>query len=136
MKFVKSSLAKKLIIILIALMIFNVVVPKQVQAFDIVSILTKPLCSLIAGVISIFHQMMGNFLNITGRTEQVEIEVSGNSLNDFIEYIRTAEAISKVSPEDIFTGKFLILNANMFDYDESSATGGIGNNLIKGIYVQ
>lgn len=52
MKFVKSKLAQKLIIILIALMIFNMAVPKQVKAWDFGGILFKPISSLITSILA------------------------------------------------------------------------------------
>lgn len=48
MKFIKSNLAKKLIIILVVLMIFNIAIPKRVDAaWNFSGILMKPISSLI-----------------------------------------------------------------------------------------
>lgn len=61
-KFVKSDLAKKLIIILIVLMIFNVAFPKQVKAWNFTGILMKPLTSLILGVMVSIDVHIGLFM--------------------------------------------------------------------------
>lgn len=62
MKFVKSEFAKKLIIVLIALMIFNIAVPRQAYALDIGGILLKPLTSLILVIVASVDVMVGSFL--------------------------------------------------------------------------
>ena len=41
MNFIKSSFAKKLIIVLITIILFNAIVPVQAQAVDIVGIVIK-----------------------------------------------------------------------------------------------
>lgn len=61
-KFVKSDLAKKLIIILIVLMIFNVVFPKQVKAWNFSGILMKPLTSLVLSFLVSIDVHIGVFM--------------------------------------------------------------------------
>ena len=62
MKFIKSGFAQKLIIILIALMIFNIAVPKKVSAWDIGGILLKPISSLILVLLTSVDVQLGVFL--------------------------------------------------------------------------
>lgn len=62
MKFIKSDLAKKLIIILIAIMIFNIAVPKQVQAWDLAGVLMKPLFTAILSIVISVDVTVGLFL--------------------------------------------------------------------------
>lgn len=50
MKFIQSSLAKKLIIVLIALLLFNVAYPSMSYAVDIGGILLQPLYWLLLGI--------------------------------------------------------------------------------------
>ena len=62
MKFIKSGFVQKLIIILIALMIFNIAVPKQVSAWDLGGILLKPICTLTLVQLGIIDVTLGVFL--------------------------------------------------------------------------
>lgn len=50
MKFVKSDLAKKLIIILIVLLLFNALYPSMTYAVDLGGILLQPLYWLLLGI--------------------------------------------------------------------------------------
>jgi len=63
MKLLKSSLFKKIIIILIAIMIFNIAVPKQVSAWDFAGILYKPLYQLILSILVTIDTTLGLTLN-------------------------------------------------------------------------
>lgn len=63
MKLLKSGLMKKLIIILIALMVFNIAVPQEVKAWDFAGILLKPLSSLILSVMVTIDTTIGIMLN-------------------------------------------------------------------------
>ena len=63
MKFIKSDLAKKLIIILIALMIFNIAIPKEVNAaWNFSGILMKPMSSLILSFLVSIDVQIGLFM--------------------------------------------------------------------------
>ena len=67
MKFVKSSLAKKLIIILVALMIFNIAVPHEVKAWDVAGVLFKPFFLFCVSCLTSVDVALGLFINgITG----------------------------------------------------------------------
>lgn len=46
MKFFKSNFAKKLIIVLVVLMVFNIAIPKKVHAWDFAGIIYKPILTL------------------------------------------------------------------------------------------
>lgn len=63
MKLLKSSLIKKLIIILIALMIFNIAVPREVKAWDFAGILLKPISSLVLSIMVTIDTTIGILLN-------------------------------------------------------------------------
>ena len=63
MKFVKSKFTQKLIIILIALMIFNMAIPKTVNAWDMGGILLKPISSLVLTFLVSVDTTMGLILN-------------------------------------------------------------------------
>lgn len=63
MKFMQSNLAKKLIIILIVLMIFNIAIPREVKAWDLGGILLKPISSMILSVLVSIDTTIGLTLN-------------------------------------------------------------------------
>lgn len=62
MKFVRSGFGQKLIIILIALMIFNIAVPKQVSAWDVGGILLKPIATIVLLHLVTIDVTLGVFL--------------------------------------------------------------------------
>ena len=69
MKFIKSDLAKKLIIILIALMIFNIAIPKDVNAArNFTGILMKPITSVILGYLVSIDVTLGAIMIIGDMT--------------------------------------------------------------------
>lgn len=89
MNFVKSNLAKKIIIILITLMIFNIAVPKTVNAMDLGGILFKPIAQLLLTVIVSIDTTIGIFLSSTSF-----------ALTGFGDIITTINAAIKEMDED------------------------------------
>ena len=63
MKLLKNSLMKKLIIILIALIVFNIAVPQESKAWDAAGILYKPLLSVSFGLLLTVDTTIGIMLN-------------------------------------------------------------------------
>ena len=61
MDLVKSNFAKKLILVLVVIIVFNAVMPKQVMAadWDIGGLLFKPLISLAASIIGTLDVLVG-----------------------------------------------------------------------------
>lgn len=141
MKFIKRGFAQKLIIVLVALMVFNIAVPKQVKAWDIGGVLLKPISSLILVWMASIDVQLGTFLygigqatddisdiveDITdgddpggvsvGTYEVVErdpltLEIDANNKTF------TAEDIL-IGPDAIFQGKIGLLDANFFQADD------------------
>lgn len=63
MKFIKSDLAKKIIIILVVLMIFNIAIPKKVHAaWNFTGILMKPINTLLLGFLVSIDVQLGLFI--------------------------------------------------------------------------
>lgn len=127
MKFIKSNLAKKLIIILVALMIFNIAIPKQVNAaWNFSGILMKPISSLILSfLVSIDVQLSAFMLiadiaveGIGGIVEQItQLGEDKNLTGD-----ETVQGIADltikklfIGPDTIFTGGVALLDANIFE---------------------
>lgn len=117
MKFIKSSLAKKLIIILIILMIFNVIIPKEVKAWDFAGILMKPISSLLlSGLISV-DVSIGLLLN--GLSAPLKLigglidAITGDG-GSAVEATNTAIQQLFIGPDSIFSGKVRLLDANIF----------------------
>lgn len=63
MKLLKNSLMKKLIIILIVLIVFNIAVPQEVKAWDFAGILFKPIFSLALSFMVTIDTTIGVILN-------------------------------------------------------------------------
>ena len=63
MKFIKSDIAKKLVIVLVILMIFNIIMPKSSKAWDLMGILNKPLYALATGMALQVDANIGILLN-------------------------------------------------------------------------
>lgn len=71
MKFIKSSFAQKLIIILIAIMIFNMAIPNPSKAWDVAGILFKPISTLIVSVLVSIDVTIG--LTLTGISSAIKV---------------------------------------------------------------
>lgn len=123
MKFIKSNLAKKLIIVLIALMVFNIAIPQEVKAFDIGGILFKPLFSLIITILMTIDTTIG--LTLTGISTSldavglvvdmiVDMCTGFKDLNGLAQFDGILRRIF-IGPDTIFTGGIAALNANIFD---------------------
>ena len=63
MKFVKSSFAKKIIILLIVVMISNMALPLQINAVDVAGILFKPISQLCLSILVTFDVLLSSILN-------------------------------------------------------------------------
>lgn len=120
MKFVKSKFAQKLIIILIALMIFNIAIPQEVKAWDLGGILLKPISSLILSTLVSIDVSIGILLNglsigvnAIGGIIEIFTEDNTDALND----ISTALNQLFIGPDTIFAGKVRILDANIFEVE-------------------
>jgi len=123
MKFVKSKFAQKLIIILIALMIFNIAVPKEVSAWDLGGILLKPITSLILTNLISIDVSIGIILN--------GLSIATNIVGGIIELFvpENHSGLSNISaglqqlfigPDTIFSGNVRILDANIFEVENFS----------------
>lgn len=122
MKFIKSNMAKKLIIILIALMIFNIAVPREVKAWDLGGILLKPLTSVILSALISVDVGIGIILNgFTGALHAlgsvIEL-ITGDKVEALKDYSNAINLIF-VGPDSIFSGKVRLLNANIFEVTTS-----------------
>ena len=90
MKFVKSNLAKKLIIVLIAVILFNAVVPVQVQAVDFTGVVIKGISLFVLRILVTIDVALGVFMKC--------IDLSLTGVGDIIKfYMDIAE---KRSDED------------------------------------
>lgn len=124
MRFVKSNVAKKLVIVLIILMIFNIIMPKSSKAWDLMGILNKPIYALNTGVALQIDANIGILLNggVSLGFEGVGIFcdwLSGCFSKDGVSEELEGEAstwVSKVfvGPDSIFSGKVMLFNANIF----------------------
>lgn len=117
MKFLKSNLAQKLIIILIALLIFNIAIPPEVKAWDIAGILMKPITSLIVSMLISVDVTIGFFL--TGLSAAVDtvgamVEVFTEDDGAALGRLNSAQKKIFIGPDTIFSGEVLMLNANIF----------------------
>lgn len=128
MKFVKSGFGQKLIIILIALMIFNIAVPKEVKAWDVGGILLKPISSLILAWLVSIDVQLGVFL--------AGVDIAVDAVGDIIDrinestdsnYVIKEEDGKKttildifIGPDTIFCGKISMLDANIFQANSSN----------------
>lgn len=147
MKFFKSNFAKKLIIVLIVLMIFNLAIPKRVKAWDVGGVLLKPFTAiglvvlvsidvglgLIIGVTNIVTSNYGALVEkLTDKGEMSGIDYAGQIVADGISY--TINEIF-IGPDTIFSGQVDLLNANIFEANVSTgfSPSGLGGTLKKGI---
>lgn len=128
MKFVKSNFAKKLIIILVILMIFNIAIPKKVHAsWNFSGILMKPftymaLSFLVSVDVGIGILMSTTDIALNGVGTIVEEITEKDKESDNWKTIvinGTERTLSKlfIGPDTIFTGQVSILDANIFEAD-------------------
>lgn len=118
MKFLKSKLAQKLIIILIALMIFNIAIPPEVKAWDFAGILLKPLTSLILSIMVQIDITIGMVLNGASPGFQMLGALASAVCADKGAALDGANSAIKqlfIGPDSIFCGEVRILNANIFN---------------------
>lgn len=128
MRFVKSNVAKKLVIVLIVLMIFNIIMPKSSKAWDLMGILNKPIYALATGVALNVDAHIGLLLNggVSLGFEAGGIFcdwLSGCFSKDGVSEELKGEAstwVSKVfvGPDSIFSGKVRLFNANIFKVED------------------
>lgn len=141
MKILKSNkFAQKLIIILVVLLIFNLAIPKKVQAWDFGGILLKPISSLVLSLIvpidttlglimnglSIYMEALGNYTefiidSITLAYEELDGDDTDVTANDVINLLDTQKnnlgtTLNKIfiGPDTIFSGRVFVVNANIF----------------------
>lgn len=129
MKFVKSDLAKKIIIILVVLMIFNIAIPKKVHAaWNFTGILMKPINTLLLGFLVSIDVQLGLFIQgidlvaegVGGIIQQItdaadEGNLTGSeTINGVVNHVLSDIFIG---PDTIFSGGVSLLNANIFEAD-------------------
>lgn len=144
MKFIKSSFAQKLIIVLIAIIIFNIAVPKTANAWDLGGILLKPITSFFLSILLSIDLAVGSIVNgisvaVTGLGTIIEAvsdmaQEMGNSYvsldapMDKVISVYVENPMDKrmqlyswsvsqffVGPDTIFSGSVELLDANIFN---------------------
>lgn len=123
MKLSKSKFSKRLIIVLIILMIFNVVAPKKVKAWDLGGILIKPFSAIVLSNLVSIDVTIGTLLNgFSIGTDLVGsiIELFTNDKEDALN--KASDGLSKlfIGPDSIFSGQVLLFNANIFKATDES----------------
>lgn len=133
MKFIKSSFAQKLIIVLVAIMIFNMAVPKTANAWDLGGVLLKPITSFFLSILITIDTTLGLILSGTSiALTQVGMLVEG--ITDYVEEFKNSGEISfesfaddsaqiqgwyinqlYIGPDTIFSGSVELLDANIFN---------------------
>lgn len=130
MKFAKNNLAKKLIIILIVLLLFNTLYPSMSYAWDIGGILLQPVYWLLLSVYIPVDIAMGSLIMLTNMNwEEIGLvaehalteDLSGTGWNAVVEVVDRTGAIIDVimgqlfiGPDTIFKGNIASFNANIF----------------------
>lgn len=135
MKFIKSSVFKKIVIMLIVIILFNALIPPEVKAWDLAGILMKPLSSLILVVMVSIDATLGVFLTaadmvMNGVGDLIAGLCSGNDSISINGETILADKIL-VGPDTIFSGQVGILNANIFEANVNT-TGIIQNSNVMG----
>ena len=111
MKLVKSNLAKKLIIILVAIMLFSTIAPTRVSAAAI-NILVNPVTGLISRFISAIDMLMGGILlgeDLGTVLDNIGDVKRGNDIEDW----RGLKTL--IGPDTIFANKVELFNVNIFE---------------------
>ena len=128
MKFLKSSVAKKIIIILIALLVFNIAIPHEVKAWDVAGILMKPIFSFVLSNLVTVDVSIGIMLNGLSGGVNVIGAIVDFLLDESHEAVIRADAALQqifIGPDSIFSGKVRLLNANIFN--DNLITGVVMN---------
>jgi len=99
MKFVKSDLAKKLIIILIVLLLFNTLYPSMSYAVDLGGILLQPLYWLLLGIFIPIDIAIGSAIQLGDLSWS---DVDGNSNKVLEGNIESGLSKWFVGPDTIF----------------------------------
>lgn len=150
MKFFKSNFAKKLIIVLIVLMIFNLAIPRRVKAWDVGGVLLKPFTAiglvvlvsidvglgLIIGVTNIVTSNYGALVEkLTDKGEMSSVNYEGENNSVIVDGKSYIMNEIFIGPDTIFSGQVELLDANIFEADVSTgfSPSGLGGTLKKGI---
>lgn len=123
MKLSKSKFSKRLIIVLIILMIFNVVAPKKVKAWDLGGILIKPFSAIVVSNLVSIDVTIGTLLNGFSIGTDLVGSIIELFTNDKEEALNNAsDGLSKlfIGPDSIFSGQVMLFNANIFEATSSS----------------
>lgn len=123
MKLSKSKFSKRLIIVLIILMIFNVVAPKKVKAWDLGGILIKPFSAIVLSNLVSIDVTIGTLLNGFSIGTDLVGSIIELFTNDKEEALNNAsDGLSKlfIGPDSIFSGQVMLFNANIFEATSSS----------------
>lgn len=118
MKIMKSSVIKKLIIILVLISILCSLSPKTVNA-DLGGVLAKPVFSLVANTLANINVIIAAILKDGFRTV-------GNTNN-----LENETEQMFIDPNDVFGGNIGILNANIFSGLNTSKMPDATNNIVK-----
>lgn len=104
----KSGLFKKIIIILIVLILFNIAVPKRVNAVSLGGILFKPISAIILTILTAANCTLSLFLH------GASVGIGG--IQDAVDHIDDDVWSNAffVGPDTIFSGKLAALDANIF----------------------
>lgn len=111
MKLKKSGIFTKIIIVLIVVIIFNAVVPKELLAVDFGGILLKPTAALLLHILVSADAMIGVFLMAT----ETLMGGLGEIISDLLDGSSSLADTILVGPDTIFSGKVGLLDANIFD---------------------
>ena len=135
MKFIKSSLAKKLIIVLITLLIFNVAYPTVLFAVDFGGILLQPVVWLILAVVVPIDAIFGMLINGEPTNHSpgaaAEVVLNKNQMTEPTDWVE----FFFVGPDSIFATKVNKLNANIFDQIDRGDIMGKVANVVAQFYV-
>lgn len=116
MKLIKSSFMQKVIIVLVALIIFNAAIPQEVKAIDYGGILLKPISTIILYILVEIDVYIGIMLNGLSGTVHIIGGIIEAIMSKPQALVDVSEGISDffIGPDAIFAGNVEFLNANIF----------------------
>ena len=136
-KLFKKNSDKKIALILLIIMLFNIIIPNYSNAGLITSILGKPIATLGVLIVDGFNRTLSVVFELDAKATGLTTEIknawnnsqadNGKSfwqkMEDGLDDINSAFYNLLLSPDDIFSGKVKIANANIFTANNS----GISN---------
>lgn len=113
-----NSISRKISLLLLIIMIFNIMLPNTSNAGIGISLLSKPICGLVVLLTDSVNALLANVFAFDSKVGSAMEDIKGKTgLEKLIDALDKGESLYYnylLSPDDIFSNKVQITNANIF----------------------